>query len=124
MVSEDRQKRLADNMTRLVAEIVLTELKQPLPGVVTIMSTQLARDLSRARVFYTFLGTDDERRVVARRLSQVRSFVRREVGDRMHLRVTPEISFQYDESAQKGAEVLRLLSELKQNERHTDRDTE
>ncbi len=124
MVSEDRQKRLADNVTRLTAEILLTELKQPLPGVVTITSTQLARDLSRARVFYTFLGTEAERREVARRLGRVRTFVKREVGNRLHLRVTPDLSFQYDESAQKGAEVLRLLSELKQNERHSGDDTE
>jgi ribosome-binding factor A len=124
MVSGDRQKRLADNVARVAAEILHTELKQPLPGVLTVTGATIARDLSRARVFYTTLGSVAERAQTAQRLKQVASFVQREVGRRLHLRVTPRLRFEFDPSVERGAEVLRLLAELERQDGDHARDSE
>jgi ribosome-binding factor A len=124
MVSDSRLKRLEDNVARLAAEILHTELKQPLPGVVTITGARMAKDLSRARIWYTALGSDAERAALARRLRNVSSFVQREVARRMHLRVTPALTFEFDRSAEQGAEVLRLLAELKNKDGDKARDSE
>lgn len=118
MASEERQKRLADNMARAVAELLQSELKEPLPAVVTVTGLVLTRDLSAARVYYTVLGEADAASATAKRLSRVASFVQREVGRRLQLRVTPALKFVYDEQAAEGDRVLRLLSELKHDERH------
>ena len=112
MVSDDRKKRLEDNVARCTAEIIHTELKSPLPGLVTITGVDLARDISRARVRYTVLGKASDRAAVARRLKQVASFVQREVALRMHLRVTPQMRFEYDQAEARGSRVLDLLSKL------------
>jgi len=122
MAGEARLKRLADNVARLAAEIVHTELKEPLPGVVTITGATVAKDLQSAKVFYTVLGDADARSQAARRLKRVSSFVQREIGKRLHLRVTPVLTFVYDDSLERGSNVLRLLAELKRNDedRNTD----
>ena len=124
MVSDNRRKRLEDNVARLAAEILHTELKQPLPGMVTVTGARLAKDLSRARIWYTAMGGADERAVVAQRLQRVSSFVQREVARRLHLRVTPALSFEFDRSAEQGAEVLRLLAELETEDGNEERDSE
>ena len=117
MVSEDRKKRLEDNVARNVAEIIHTELKQGLPGIITITGVELSRDLARAKVRYTLLGDEADRRTVARKLKQVSSFVQREVGRRLHMRVTPHLGFQFDDATQRGSRVLSLLAELEKNDR-------
>jgi ribosome-binding factor A len=124
MVSEDRKKRLEDNVARLVAEIVHTELKQPLPGIITITGVELSKDLGRAKVRYTFLGEDEDRRTAARKLGQVSSFVQREVGRRLHMRTTPHLGFEHDDATGRGARVLSLLAELEKNDRTDSVDSE
>jgi ribosome-binding factor A len=120
MVSEGRQKRLADNVAKTAAQLILTELKDPLPGVVTVTAAEITRDLGRATVYYTVLGSDEDRRRAMRRLGQVRHFVQREVARRLHLRVTPDLRFRYDDRTRQGADVLRLLAELRNDERNED----
>jgi ribosome-binding factor A len=95
-----------------------------LPGVVTITGAKMAKDLSRARIWYTALGSAAERAAVARRLRNVSSFVQREVARRLHLRVTPAMTFEFDRSTEQGSEVLRLLAELKSEDGDEARDSE
>lgn len=115
MPGQERLKRLADNLSRVAAEIVLTELKEPLPGVVTVTGASVAKDLQSAKVFYTVLGSDADRAATAKRLKRVSSFVQREIGKRLHLRSTPALRFVYDDAREKGSDVLRLLAELKRD---------
>jgi ribosome-binding factor A len=116
MASEERQKRLADNVAHLVAEILNTELKEPLPAVTTITGAELSKDLANARVYYTVLGEAAAQSATARRLARVASFIQRELGKRLRLRVTPAVRFVYDEQAKEGDRVLKLLSDLKRDE--------
>jgi ribosome-binding factor A len=116
MVSDDRRKRLEDNVARVVAELLGSELKNPLPCIVTIQGVELTRDGGEARILYTLLGSESDRALVARRLRQVSSFVQREVSKRLRMRITPQVRFEFDDRAGKGARVLELLAELEKKE--------
>lgn len=116
MVSDARRKRLEDNVARVVAELLQSELKTPLPCIVTVSGVELTKDGGEARIRYTVLGSESDRPVVARRLSQVASFVQREVSHRLRLRVTPQVRFEFDDRAGRGARVLDLLSQLEKKD--------
>ncbi len=124
MVSIDRQKRLATHIARIAAEILVSELKTPLPGVITVTGATVSRDLSRATVLYTAMGTSSERADISRRLRRVSSFIQREISDRLHMRVTPALTFRFDQSTERGNEVLRLLAELEKQDGDAKSDTE
>jgi ribosome-binding factor A len=53
---------------------------------------------------------------VARRLSNVATFVQREVSRRLRLRVTPKVRFEFDSRVGQGSKVLELLAELKRED--------
>lgn len=112
MVSDGRRQRLESSVAREVAAILQTELKMPLPGLVTVTGVEITRDAGEAKIRYTFMGTEAERSDVARRLTQLAPFVQREVSHRLKMRVTPKVRFEFDRQVQKGARVLELLSEL------------
>ncbi len=40
-------------------------------------------------------------------------YIRSEIGRRVPLRLTPEISFEYDESIERGARILKLIEDVK-----------
>lgn len=116
MVSDGRRQRLESSVAREVAAILQTELKTPLPALVTISGVELSRDAGEAKIRYTVMGTDDERSAVARRLTQLASFIQREVSHRLKLRVTPQVRFEFDDRVGKGARVLELLAELERED--------
>jgi ribosome-binding factor A len=49
-------------------------------------------------------------------LESARGYVRSEIGRRVQLRLTPEITFAYDDSIERGARLLRLISEVNSEE--------
>lgn len=116
MVSEDRLKRLETHVARVVAELLQSRLKKPLPCIVTVSSVELTRDIGEAKVRYTLLGSEKDRLEVARRLAQVASYIQREVSRQLRLRVTPQVRFEYDDQAGRGARVLELLAQLEKKD--------
>lgn len=116
MVADGRRQKLESSLAREVAGILQTELKSPLPGLVTITGVVLSRDAGEVKFHYTVLGSDEDRSAVARRLTQLASFIQREVSHRLKLRVTPHVRFEFDDRVNKGSRVLELLSRLEKED--------
>lgn len=81
-------------------------------GFVTVTRVQVTPDLQLARVFYTVMGTEAERRETQRGLARALPFLRRQVGERLRLRRVPELQFVFDKSIEAQERVERLLQEI------------
>jgi ribosome-binding factor A len=106
-----RNARLAEEIREEVAAIIGRELKDPRIGFVTVTRVELAADLRWVRVFVGILGDDAQREKCLAGLRQASGFVRREVGRRIRVRYTPELSFVYDAGLDATDRVARLLEE-------------
>ena len=60
-MASERQARLADRIRVLIAERLEKGLRDPRLGFVTITDVRVTGDLQHASVFYTVLGTPEER---------------------------------------------------------------
>ncbi len=58
------------------------------------------------------LGSDDDRRVSATRLSKVAGFLQRRIGDELSLRQTPHLHFKYDDSVVEAARLDELFHQI------------
>ena len=56
MVDQARARRLAKRITKIVADALEHEVKDPRLAMVTITDTRLTGDLREATVYYTVLG--------------------------------------------------------------------
>ena len=72
------------------------------------MAVDTTTDLRYAKVFISILDKSDEQQVM-RGLKSAAGWLRRELGHRLQLRYTPELSFVLDESIDKGAHILAML---------------
>ena len=111
-----RTERLSEEIREEVARIIPT-LKDPRVGFVTVTRTEITPDLRTVRVHVGVLGDAAQRTKTLKGLAQAAGFVRRELGQRLSLRHTPEISFHYDEGLDATDRVARLLDQVRSGER-------
>src|SRR4051812_22967992 len=107
-----RTERLGEEIREEVAQMITGELKDPRIGFVTVTRVDLGPDLRQARVFVGVLGTEKQRQASLSGLKQAAGFMRRALGQRLRLRHTPELVFQYDEGLEASDRVARLLDEI------------
>jgi len=106
-----RQRRVADQIQRELADIIRGELKDPRVGMITLTSVEVSPDLAHAKVFFTSLVDDAQRGDVLAGLRRASGFLRSELGRRIKVHVTPELHFVYDASVERGMRLSRLIDD-------------
>jgi len=100
-----------------IIALVEGELSDPRIGLVSVTEVQMAADGKTARVLFQVLGDDDEAELSLEGLNAARNYMRRELLERMHLRVAPELIFQLDRSEQQTTRIDELLTRIKKRNR-------
>src|SRR5436190_2715338 len=103
------RERLGEALREELETIIEGELADPRIGLVNVSGVQLAEDARSARAFVVVDGDDDEARRTLEGLVAAVGFIRHEIGERLHLRRTPELFFQLDRSRQYQARIDELL---------------
>jgi ribosome-binding factor A len=107
-----RSSRVADQIKREISEIVLLILKEPKLGFITITDVELTDDLRYAKVFYSVLGDENERKESQKGLERAKGFIQREIGKRIRLKHIPQIIFRYDHTTERAARIEQLLKQV------------
>jgi len=118
-----RMERVARAIKEAVSEVVRDEINDPRIGrvgsLVTITRVTPTADLREAKVYYSVLGPEADRKRVAGCLLHARGFIQREVGRRLSLRFCPHLTLLEDEALRTSLEVEAILRE-EFRERDTD----
>ena len=107
-----RTNRLEEAIREEVAKLIASGLKDPRIGFVTVTGVQLAADLRNVRIKVGVLGDQASRDKTLLGLKQAAGYVRRELGKRLRMRLTPEVAFEYDHGLDATDRVARLLDEV------------
>ncbi|HTY42550.1 MAG TPA: 30S ribosome-binding factor RbfA [Thermoanaerobaculia bacterium] len=107
-----RSQRVADVVRAELSRLLLLEAHDPDLHQVTVTDVEMPPDLKSARVFFSCLGGEEERRKAGDALKRAAGFLRREVGQRCQLRYAPELHFVTDRSLERGARIEELLHQV------------
>ncbi|MFS0574183.1 30S ribosome-binding factor RbfA [Sporosarcina sp. 179-K 3D1 HS] len=107
-----RANRVAEQMKKELGAIIGQKLKDPRVGFVTVTDVEVTGDLQQATVFISVLGKDSEREATLTGLTKAKGFIRSEIGQRIRLRKTPEIEFEFDDSVEYGNRIESLLRQV------------
>jgi ribosome-binding factor A len=91
-----RTRRLAERISKIVAELLERRIKDPRLGFVTVTEVRLTADWREAKVFYTVLGTPEEQADTAVARARATGGIRAQVGRIIGLRHAPSIEFVAD----------------------------
>jgi phosphoesterase RecJ-like protein len=112
MLGYKRTDRLNDLIRMEIAEILMTRVKDPRIGFVTVTAAAVSPDLRSARVFVSILGDKAAADTTLQGLRKAAPFIRGELGKRIQTRYTPELTFEHDLKAEEASRVLKLLDEI------------
>ena len=111
-----RLEKVAEAIKEEVAQILQRELKDPRIGFVTITRVTITPDLHHATVYFSRLETQGNSAASEAGLQSARGYIRKLLGERLKIRVTPEVTFRADPSLAEMARISKLLSDVKKTE--------
>ena len=106
-----RQERVTELIHQEISKMIPI-LKDPGLGFITILAVRLSPDFDQAKVFYSVLGTEDERRRTQEALDRAKPVIRMHLRSLENLKNAPELMFVLDNSAEEAQKVLEMLSAL------------
>jgi len=112
----ERQARLADRIRVILAERLEKGLRDPRLGFVTLTDVRVTGDLQHASVFYTVLGTDEERVASGAALTSATGLLRKEVGRQLNVRLVPTLEFIPDALPESAGHIGDLLREARERD--------
>lgn len=116
-MSQLRVEKLQELIKQEISQMILQELKDPRIGFVTVTQVEVTGDLREAKVYVSIMGGDEQVKESWQGLQSSLGFIRREIGKRIRLRFTPEISFALDKSLDYSAHIQELLLKIKADEK-------
>ena len=108
----NRPQQLAELIKAEMSDLVRLEMRDPRVELVSITDVEVTADLKIARIFFSRLGSDEERQATLTALRKATPYLRRLLAPRLTIRSVPEIEFQLDSSMVHAERIMTLLNEL------------
>jgi ribosome-binding factor A len=110
-----RPDRVGEEFREILAEEI-PKLKDPRVGFVTVTSVRVTPDLRTARVYYTVLGEEGERKATAAGLRSATGHLRQVLGHQVRLKFLPDLLFEEDDTMERAERVDELLRRIRSDD--------
>ena len=108
-----RTEKVQEFIKQEVSNIILKELKDPRIGFVTVTKVEVTGDLRSAKIYISLMGNEQQKLDTWQGLKSALGFMRTEIGKRIRLRYTPDLTLLLDESLDYSAKIQELLLKIK-----------
>jgi len=119
-VGRKYQRRVSELIHIRLSNLLERKVKDPRLDMVTITDVEVSPDASSAKVYFSAVGGDQTREEAKEGLQSAAGWLRRELGQHLRLRRTPELIFRYDHSMERGERISNILDELGLGDEDTD----
>lgn len=113
MAQGSRPDRVGEQIRQELSKILTQQIHDPGIGFLTLSRVKVTADLQLARVLYTVIGTEKQKKETQKALERAIPFLRRQIASRIRLRRVPELQFFYDQSVEHQDRIERILLDLK-----------
>lgn len=106
-----RRARINDEVARVLADALRNVKDHRIRDqIITITSCDVSGDLRFAKVYFSVYGADHETvKEIKKGLYSAQGFLRHALAEEINLRITPELTFEYDNAMERGAHISELL---------------
>ena len=115
MARKNRSARVADEVRRIVAQTLQTEMCDPrIPFLTSVSEVKMNGDLSVATILFTIPGDETAKTAALQILDSSKGLFRSAVARGLSLRTAPELVFALDRSLDEGSAIDAKLREIQQ----------
>jgi ribosome-binding factor A len=102
-------RRVDEAVRAVISDAIASDLKDPRVGFVTVTGVKTSPDLRHARVYVSVLGDAQTRATSLVGLRSAHGFLQGLLASELELKHTPTLTFEYDESIDRGMRITELL---------------
>ena len=106
-----RMRRVDGAVRAVLSDAIAKDLLDPRVGFVTVTAVKTSPDLRHARVYVSVLGDEQTRSDTLAGLRSAHGFLQGRVAAELSLRHTPTVTFEYDESIDRGMRISQLIDQ-------------
>jgi len=106
-----RTQKLANELKHQISKIIHDEINDPRIGFITIMRVEISADLQLAKIHYSVLGNEKQKKDAAKGLNSAVGFIKKLVGERVKIRYNPDLKFYLDDSSEFVQHMEDILKE-------------
>lgn len=108
-----RIERVSSLMRHEISGLLQRQIKDPrISKFVAVTEVSLSADLKYAKVFVSCMGSEEEKKTMLKGLGAASNFLRNQLAKRLRLRRIPELSFEWDDSIERGDHLLQLIDKI------------
>lgn len=108
-----RTERLNQLIQSEISDLLRKHINDPrLNGLISITKVSVSSDLGNARISISALCDNTDREEIIKGFMSASGFLRRELAHRLNIRVTPELSFEFDDSIERGVNLVNLIERV------------
>ena len=104
-------RRVNEAVREVISEAV-GELKDPRVGFVTVTGVDTSPDLRHAVVYVSVLGSLRKRNATLEGLEAAHGLLQGRLARELRMKRTPQVTFEYDPSVERGVRMTQLIDEL------------
>ena len=119
-----RAERVSDAVQQELAVLIREGVRDPRVGMVSVTDVDVSRDLAYAKIHVTFLGerTQEEIDEAMSALDGASGYLRKLLASSIKLRITPKLTFLFDESGRRGQHLSALIDYAMSTQQDSDQD--
>jgi ribosome-binding factor A len=110
-MAQGRIRRVDQAVRAVLGEAISKGLQDPRIGFVTVTAVKTSIDLQHAHVYVSVLGDEDQREASLEGLRSARGFLQSRIAAELHLKRTPTLTFDYDDTVERGMRITKLMQE-------------
>jgi ribosome-binding factor A len=118
--ADSRIRKIEAQLQRVIAALIVREVRDPRVGHVTITAVRLAADLGLARVYFVPFAAENAADEVLRGLTRAGGFLRGQVGRELGLRHAPRLEFLLDDTVERAARLSGLIDRARTEDQAKD----
>ncbi len=108
----NRLDKINEELKRELSNIINYEVKNSnVTGLITVTKVKISPDLRFARVSVSIINSRNIKQTLAG-LKSASGFIRSRIAEKINLRVTPELVFEFDDSMQYGERIDTILKDI------------
>ena len=113
---KQRAMQVSQELRKIISMVLLEDVSDPRLGFVTITYAEVTDDLRHARVWYSVLGNEAEKKQTEEALEENLPFIRRIAVERINTKFAMDIRFERDKSIDADFELDKIIKKIKKKE--------
>ena len=111
-----RSNQVAEELRKIISKIFLEDLTDPRLGFVTITRVEVGPDLRFAKVFYSVLGEDAQKKTTMEAIADHAGYIKKLAVERINLKFAMDFRFELDPSIEESFRLGEIFKKLHKDE--------